>query len=116
MIIKNIQTNFYKHNGDHSQFLFSRGDFSSTQSDELVSRRLHLLEDEECSPCRALRQSELEIIELISKSRNVEGEGQYPCQVGKLHPCSSQDPPIGTQYPPNRTADTASVHVLCAYT
>ena len=53
-----IRTNFYKHSREHSQFLFQRGDFSTTQGVDLVCRRLELLEEEECSPCFALSQSE----------------------------------------------------------
>ena len=53
------ETIFYKNIGEKLHFLVQRGGFSSTQGAGLVSRRLEQLEEEESSPCVALRQKEL---------------------------------------------------------
>ena len=45
-------------------------------------------------------------IEPISKSLKIEGEKEYSCQVGGLHPCSSHVPSTKIRYPADRIPDS----------
>ena len=107
-VIQFIQRNFFQHNRERSQLLFRMDDNSSTQGVRLLSRRLELLDaEEEESSCLDLRQSEVGFLAIgpFLKSIKIEGRKGVTVTVGRLHPCSSQDPPTETRYPPDRTSD-----------
>ena len=101
------QTIFYERNREPSQFMFQKNNFSSTHGMS-CSRHLELLEEEQTSPCPIILQSESGF-RPSNPSRNwwnLKGKNEYLWLVEKLHPSSSQDPPIETQYSTTGTPDT----------
>ena len=66
------------------------------------------MEEEESSPCRVLRQSEVgfQSMNPLPNRSNLLGRREYTRLVGGLHPCSSHSPPIEIQYTPDGTPVT----------